>query len=425
MRHRINVITLMIGLAVVQYSRARAADDPIQIPDLMKPIGAVTSETQQIIAPGITHIHRVTDDPLNINILLVDLGTTGTAIRAGLSRDRAAGLETVRSMAVRRDAVAAINADYWTNHGIPLGLTIVDGEIITAPKFRTAFGIRYDGRAVIGQWSDKWAWDAYVEATDGTTHTLTMMNSDLGENWLCLYTDRYGMASKGDSLPPVVEAVCNLEHRVLDVRENQPGVEIPSGGFVLSGRHAAGEWLRRHVRVGEHVRLHLRSARPWQELWQAAGAGPRILKDGEYFQDPIADLPAGEEFTLAWKRGHYLHRHPRSAAGVTRDGRGVIFVTVDGRQPKFSIGVSQKQMADILREFGAWDGMDLDSGGSATMVVKGEVVNHPSDRANADGTGGRERAVANALLVFHDDLSSVKPLPGAVTPEQLELNIKY
>lgn len=420
------IVKFLILLALfIGHSLAIAADDPAQIPDLMKPIGKITSETKREVAPGINHVHRVTDDPLNINILIVDTAAPGVSIRACLAGDRAAGLETVRSMAARRGAIAAINGDYWTNHGIPLGLTIVDGEIIIAPKFRAAFGIEYGGRPVIGQWSDKWAWDAFVQADDGSTHPLTMMNSDLGEGWLCLYTDKYGMATKGDSLPSTIEVVCNVEHRVIEVRGNLPGIEIPSGGFVLSGRHAAGEWLQRHVRVGEHVRLELRSARPWQNLWQAVGAGPRILKDGNYFQDPIADLPQGEEFTLAWKRGHYLHRQPRSAVGVTRDGRIVIFATVDGRQREHSIGVSQKQMADLLAEFGAWDGMDLDSGGSATMVVEGEVVNRPSDKSNADGTGGRERSVANALLIFYDDPAKVKPLPGVVSPEQLELNIKY
>jgi exopolysaccharide biosynthesis protein len=78
----------------------------------------------------------------------------------------------------------------------------------------------------------------------------------------------------------------------------------------------------------------------------------------------------------------------------------VVLITVDGRQPDFSLGIYQKQMADLMLEFGASDAMDLDSGGSATMVIEGRVVNHPSDGANPDGTGGKERPVANALLVF-------------------------
>lgn len=367
------------------------------------PLGEVTEETSSELRPGIVYTHRVTDDPMRIHVVELDLTEPRLSLRPNLGRDQVWGTETVRSMANRHGALVAINGDYWTHGGVPLNLVVIDGEIMIAPKSRAAFGIRWDGTATIGQWTRGWSWDAEAAAPNGERLWIRLLNSDVNEDWLTLYTSRFGRPSRGDEVSPVTEAVLNMEHRVLELRTDQPGVEIPSGGFVLTGRDAAGEWLLENLDVGDIVQLDLRSDPPWQELRHALGVGPLILKDGGYHQDPIAPHPEGEEFTIPWKENHYLYRHPRSALGVSQDGRKVILATVDGRQAEWSLGVYQREMADLLLEFGAWDGMDLDSGGSATLVIEGEVVNRPSDRANPDGTGGVERSVANALLVFYED----------------------
>jgi len=86
-------------------------------------------------------------------------------------------------------------------------------------------------------------------------------------------------------------------------------------------------------------------------------------------------------------------RHPRTAAGLTRDGRELILAVVDGRQPGWSVGMTLEELAGLLVRLGAYDGVNLDGGGSSSFVyhpAKGEPVeNHPSD--------GVWRAVANHL----------------------------
>ncbi len=364
------------------------------------PLMQTVSEERREICPGLTHIHRVTADPMNINVLLVDLTVPGVSLRTGLSNDVVAGVETVRSIADRHGATAAINGDYWGPNGIEQGLTVVDGEIVMAPKARSAFAVLKDGRAVIDRFTDQWTWQARVIAPDGSEHPITLMNSEVRDDWLCLYTSRFGLPTPGRTASPVTEVFLTPSGLVADIVTDGPPRRIPRDGRVLVGRGKAGEWLRRNARLWQVMRLDLRSTRLLDDVWQAIGAGPLILKDGEFHQDSLKPFPDGEEFTPDWKKEHYLLRQPRSAVGVSEDGRKVVLITVDGRQPDFSLGIYQKQMADLMLEFGASDAMDLDSGGSATMVIEGKVVNHPSDGANPDGTGGRERAVANALLVF-------------------------
>lgn len=88
-----------------------------------------------------------------------------------------------------------------------------------------------------------------------------------------------------------------------------------------------------------------------------------------------------------------LSLHPRTAAGVTADGK-ILLVTVDGRLPGHSLGVQTPELAELMIRFGAVDAINLDGGGSTTLVFADEtprLVNVPS---------GEERAVGNNLGVF-------------------------
>ena len=84
--------------------------------------------------------------------------------------------------------------------------------------------------------------------------------------------------------------------------------------------------------------------------------------------------------------------HPRTAIAKLKSGQ-LLLVTVDGRQPGESIGMSLTMLADLLIEFGAVEAINLDGGGSTTMVIKNKLVNKPSD-----ATG--ERPVSDAILVY-------------------------
>ena len=90
-------------------------------------------------------------------------------------------------------------------------------------------------------------------------------------------------------------------------------------------------------------------------------------------------------------------RHPRTAVGISQDGRYLILMVIDGRRKGYSGGVADAETAEWLRKLGAWEGLNLDGGGSTTMVIQGRdgkpaVVNRPS--------GGAERRCPNHLGVF-------------------------
>ena len=85
-------------------------------------------------------------------------------------------------------------------------------------------------------------------------------------------------------------------------------------------------------------------------------------------------------------------RHPRTMIGVDED-EDIWLVTVDGRQPALSLGMTFKELQALSHRLGLRSSLNLDGGGSTTMVVRGYIVNHPSD-----DTGPRK--VSDAILVF-------------------------
>jgi hypothetical protein len=92
---------------------------------------------------------------------------------------------------------------------------------------------------------------------------------------------------------------------------------------------------------------------------------------------------------------------PRTAIGINKNGRKLILAVVDGRQPFYSEGMTLAELAHLMSDLGAYYAMNLDGGGSSTMVVEGEsgepvILNSPIDNY----LPGRERPVANHLGVY-------------------------
>jgi hypothetical protein len=118
--------------------------------------------------------------------------------------------------------------------------------------------------------------------------------------------------------------------------------------------------------------------RPWP-MQEVMGGGPVLVQNG---RKRITDRD--ELF------GQIAGPHPRTAVGYTAR-RELLLLVVDGRQAH-SQGVTFDELAELMLSLGAAEAVNLDGGGSSALVVRGRVVNSPSDK-----TG--ERPVASALVV--------------------------
>lgn len=110
------------------------------------------------------------------------------------------------------------------------------------------------------------------------------------------------------------------------------------------------------------------------EKWKmktAIGGGPVLLQAGNVM------ISNNEERKFAGKAVDDLH--PRTAMGYTADGRLIIMV-VQGRMPAIAEGASLKQLANLLKETGCVEALNLDGGGSSCMLVNGKETIKPSDK---------------------------------------------
>ncbi|MCX7919920.1 MAG: phosphodiester glycosidase family protein [bacterium] len=142
-------------------------------------------------------------------------------------------------------------------------------------------------------------------------------------------------------------------------------------------------------RVGyKDGKLYSINTTDWSEVTEALGGVSMLVRNGQPY---VTVLEEGSNI------GFSTTTHPRTAVGITKENK-LLLVTVDGRQPEVSNGISLDSLANLMISLGATDAMNLDGGGSTTMVIYDTIVNFPSDKDSA-GNPGRERAVANGIVI--------------------------
>ena len=205
---------------------------------------------------------------------------------------------------------------------------------------------------------------------------------------LMLFTPAYH--DHTDTAPGGLEwAVGGRPPRVTGGPSTSGKTPIPADGFVMSFGGEAPPAALRGLTRGRRVDLVPAYApasgdpAPWAQAADVIGGAGLLVKDGREITDW-----SPEQFNP----GFAELRHPRTMIGVARDGF-IWLVTVDGRQPTFSAGMTLAELQALARRLSLVDALNLDGGGSTTMWVTGSVVNRPSDAAGP-------RKVSDALLVF-------------------------
>ena len=156
--------------------------------------------------------------------------------------------------------------------------------------------------------------------------------------------------------------------------------EIPEGGQVLLGREDGAHALA-DLEVGDDVDVEIG---PSVDVDSAIAGSNQILTDGE-----VPDM--GSELATGI--------HPRTAVGMSKDGTELFVTTIDGRSGA-SRGMTLPEMGEFFQDLGAHNAVNLDGGGSTTMVARPAgaqtptVQNSPSD--------GEERNVPNSLVFYSD-----------------------
>ncbi len=389
---------IVVSLALVSLLSASLTPRSYSAVQNQQP-GSPQSGNQEFrtVGRGIEHLritrgHKSENEatgPWVINLLRVDLKQVDLCIAHAL--DEGVGLETTSSIAARYSAIAAVNAGFFrttgTYRGESSGVLVVDGKLISEPiEGRAAFGlIKSSAGAEIIFGHLKFS--GYVESVRGRRSATSGMNRPRGADELIVYTPEFHRTTL--TTPDGVEVIVRRT-RIIRIRGGEGSSVIPLDGFVISACGSAREWVLANLRVGSVVRLSSKLVPVESEMtdsWKRAsfivGGGPQLIKAGR-----VAITFEDEKIAPKFVND----RHPRTAIARLKDGC-MLVATVDGRQPEVSAGMSLPELADLLSEFGVSEAINLDGGGSTTMVVNGKLVNHPSDQ-----TG--ERPVSDAILML-------------------------
>lgn len=315
--------------------------------------------------------------PRVITILDLNLKRPGFVIEPVLAGGIIPGLDDLNDLVIKEDALAGINGGFFHYSGRPLGLFMKSGTIISEPiKNRTSFGLTKDGKVVI----EPVTWKGIIKNSNGTKKAvINGVNRKPGNNEIVLINKYYGTRA-----PELKDGILELVVSRGKIRQINNGSKqrtiIPDSGFILQVHGRALSKVK-IFEIGDEIEFSHDFTPDWEnyDIVTALGAGPTLLKDGE-----IHITASKEEFQPDITVG----RAPRSALGITSDNH-LVFFTVDGRQPDLSIGITLQELAKFMLNYGIIDGMNLDGGGSARMVVRGLTMNNPSDK----------RLISNAILI--------------------------
>ena len=357
---------------------------------------AAADQTCDTLAVNTYHYTYIdTSAPLNIHILEVDLTNPNIKVVSQLANSQIFGRKTVSQMAQKmklqknKEVLAAINGDFFEEDGRPVGAQIVDRQLVKIPTYRSTFGLTESRRPII-----------YIIDFNGRLF--------IDENEIAI--DRINLVQKQDQLilynkfradsTPESGFICHISAQYINdpvvndtsylIVQNkwvqtQAPVPIPDDGILLSARKNKAQFLKKHIAVRDTIKMLLSLPPIKDEVRELVGGIPRIIKNGKiHIQYEEEGLPKSFSTT----------RHPRTAIGFNRSGTRLYFFTVDGRQEGHSRGMSLPELANFMLDWGVYEGLNLDGGGSTTMYIKNRVVNSPSDK-----TG--ERPVANALMILN------------------------
>jgi len=302
-------------------------------------------------------------------------------------------LEDMTGDDVLNGKIAAVNADFFSmKTGVPLGVITRGNTLYSNSETENALIITLD--------------DAYIsqpgislEITNGevvskidyynkypTKYGAYLLSKDWGESTRSSSSScEIVLRSENSELLLNSNTACIVE----EVRKGVKNSEIPDGCFVLTyemNGTAANDPLFSVLEAGDELTITVMATEDisCSDAVLAVGGGDMILKNG-FFDESLVD------------ESHEKQKNPRTAVGITEDGR-VIFYACDGRSKNISEGLTLSELAAAMSELGCVDAMNLDGGGSTTVMIDGVTVNNPSD--------GKQRAISDAVVFLDNPMAA-------------------
>lgn len=343
------------------------------------------------VGPGTqyTSLRLKSNSRLDVFFLKVDASNPFVSFKAVLGRDSIYGGEQPSAMAKRKSKDGAIyfagtNGDFYATTGYigyPVAGCMVESEVAKIPttarkiiafddnKMPTIGAMTYNGNVKFGT----------------STWTINSVNHLREENQLVLFNHLNGKVTRTNAFGTEVLVQLldgqswgvnkTVRLKVIKAEINKGSMAIPKGYAVLSGHGTAAINLNT-LAINDEVEITLNLILDGQSAsyTQVVGGDNRnaMLKNGVVETNQVWD-----------------ELHPRTGMGYSQDKKTIIYCVVDGRGS--SAGVNTKQLAELMKDAGAYTAFNMDGGGSSCMYVK----DFGPMNATSDGV---ERSVANGIF---------------------------
>lgn len=335
---------------------------------------------------------------VDINILQIDLNDKYTNLSLLTSSDGASKLKNVLSMAQESAAIAAINGDFFAGNngkGHSIGLSINDSTIISSAAKENyskntfaSFLLNKDNEVFFEYLTNKIILTSKKTKESIEIDVINKFSDDYSTP--ALYTTAWGEYSQGSSETLILTEMVVKNNKVSEIRYNESAVKIPENGFVISAYGEGAEFINKNFKKGTKISLETTLIPNSEDISFAVSGGAKLIDNGK--------IPETFSHNISG-------RNPRTALGVDENLETLYLVTVDGRQQS-SIGMTQLELAEFLKTLEIYNAINLDGGGSTTMVAKKSgyhslsTINNPSD--------GSLRPVINAIGIFSSAPDSKK-----------------
>ncbi len=390
-----------------------------------------------------------TSGPFVLSVMCIDLSNFDGSIVSTIGEDTVAGKETVSAMANRNGAIAALNSGFfaWNDEvgtdGDPAGIAVIDGQLVSEPiagrpaliidqrdqlSVYVAHDVRSEITLHIG--NERFAVNGLnrrpgkVLNCGGLTPSPTnrpahdFVCEDTNE--VILYQPKFGLADPG---PNDVWLAINDANEVVLSSEDDSVADTSSLRVVVAQGSSAIAIKSALERGPEIARITTaltsdEGTIPLQAGVYVTNGGPTLIRQGretftaraeegwdthfdgapvhDGYVDP-KDRAVATESKTGGREGFYhgwvVRRHPRTAVGIDTDQNILYFVVVYGRQPGVTAGANLTEMTRLFQALRVDEALNLDGGGSSSMIVSGELTGTPSD------TSG-ERPVGDAVLIL-------------------------
>jgi hypothetical protein len=350
------------------------------------------------VAPGVDFYTSL--DPSLANppspsaVYLLRLDPSKVTLSSAHAKDEIMGLDTVDGIAASHHAIAAVNAGFFnTKTGDPASVLKIAGELVSDTSVaKGVVAIGPESAAPQTFTFDQLSAKEEIRFTAGGKDWVVPVNSvdtTRERDKLTVYTPAYHADT--DTAPTGTEIVARgTPLTVREVRPNTGRTPIPRDGIVLSFGGVTLPDALAALKPGTAITLvtNWRSvnhvpASVFESARDVINGAGLLRREGSVITDWKAETLNPLTFLDV--------RHPRTLIGVDDHG-DVWLVAIDGRQPGYASGMDFKELQRLCDRLKLHDALNLDGGGSVTMVVKDKIVNKPSDAAGP-------RAVSDAILV--------------------------